>query len=211
VKTLPLEDLPKPIQDHILKNTNFDDYIAKPNTYSVTDLLYCLRKTYFKKYHPKPTTLESAFNLYRGKVFDQLWTPLFKHNQVRCTHRIKNYPITISGKYDFIDEKGILTELKTAKSLFYINEAGPEYIKQVRFYAYVNAIDKAQIVYVDFGSVKVFPIEVGDCTQLIEELESKAILLWTAYQKGTPPQRCPDTPQWLCGKCDYQEECNHET
>lgn len=207
---MPLEDLPKPIKDHILKNANFDDYIAKPNTYSVTDLLYCLRKTYFKKFNPKPITLESAFNLYRGKVFDNLWTPLFKHNQVRCTHRIKNYPITISGKYDFIDDKGILTDLKTAKSLFYINEAGPEYVKQVRFYAYVNAIEKAQILYVDFGSVKVFPVEVGDCTELISELESKAILLWGAIQKGKPPQRCPTTPEWLCSKCEFKEECEEK-
>jgi hypothetical protein len=204
---MPLEDLPKPIQDLILKSANFDDYTAKPNTYSVTDLLYCLRKSYYNKVNPKPKTLESAFNLYRGKVFDQLWTPLFKHNQVRCTHRVKNYPITISGKYDFIDEKGILTDLKTAKSLFYINEASSEYIKQVRFYAYVNAIEKAQILYVDFGSVKVFPVEVGDCTELINDLESKAILLWSALQKGKPPARNPDTPEWLCNKCEHKEEC----
>ena len=188
---MSLENLPQPIKDTILKTVNYNDYEEKPNTFPITSLLYCLRKAYFKKYHPKPTTLESAFNLYRGKIFDQLWTPLFKHNQVRCTHKVKNYPITISGKYDFIDEKGILTDLKTAKSLYYINEAGSEYVKQVRFYAYVNSIEKAQIIYVDFGSVKVFPIEVGDCTQLIDELESKAILLWTAYQKGTPPQRYP--------------------
>lgn len=205
---MPLEDLPQPIKDLILKNANFDDYTPKPNTYSVTDLLYCLRKTFFNKTNPKPKTLESAFNLYRGKVFDNLWTPLFKHNQVRCTHRVKNYPITISGKYDFIDEKGILTDLKTAKSLFYINEAGPEYVKQIRFYAYVNAVEKAQILYVDFGSVKVFPVEVGDCTELINELEGKAILLWAALQKGKPPTRCPDTPEWLCSKCEHQMECN---
>lgn len=206
---MPLEDLPKPIQDQILKSANFDDYTAKPNTYSVTDLLYCLRKTYFNKVNPKPKTLESAFNLYRGKVFDNLWTPLFKHNQVRCTHRVKNYPITISGKYDFIDEKGILTDLKTAKSLYFINEPGQEYVKQVRFYAYLNAVEKAQILYVDFGSVKVFPVEVGDCTELINELENKAIILWSALEKKQPPTRCPDTPEWLCNKCEHKEECTH--
>lgn len=207
---MPLEDLPQPIQDQILKSANFDDYTAKPNTYSVTDLLYCLRKTYFNKVNPKPKTLESAFNLYRGKVFDNLWTPLFKHNQVRCTHRVKNYPITISGKYDFIDEKGILTDLKTAKSLYFINEPGQEYVKQVRFYAYLNAVEKAQILYVDFGSVKVFPVEVGDCTELINELENKAIILWSALEKKQPPIRCPDTPEWLCKKCEHKEECNHD-
>lgn len=207
---MPLEDLPQPIQDQILKSANFDDYTAKPNTYSVTELLYCLRKSYFNKVNPKPKTLESAFNLYRGKVFDNLWTPLFKHNQVRCTHRVKNYPITISGKYDFIDEKGILTDLKTAKSLYFINEPGQEYVKQVRFYAYLNAVEKAQILYVDFGSVKVFPVEVGDCTELINELENKAITLWSAIEKKHPPQRCLTTPEWLCNKCEYKEECNHD-
>lgn len=205
---LPLSDLPDPIKKYILQTANFDNYVSQKNSYSLTELLYCIRKSYYKRTQPKPTTLESAFNLYRGKVFDNEWSPLFKRNQIRCTHRVKNYPISISGKYDFLTEDNIVTDLKTAKSLYFINGVSEEYKKQVRFYAYCNALEKAQIVYIDFGDAKVFPVEVGDCTQLIEELESKAVLLWSALQKGKPPEKNCFTPDWLCKKCDYKEECN---
>jgi hypothetical protein len=206
---MPLEVLPQPIKDHIIKNANFDDYIGKPNTYSVTELLYCTRKTYFKRTQPKPTTLEQAFNLYRGKVFDNLWTPLFRHNQVRSTYRCKNIPITISGKYDFIDENGVLVDLKTAKSLYYINEPGHEYIQQVRFYAYLNSIEKARILYVDFGDAKAFDVEVGDCQQLLTDLESKAAELYFALKNKCPPPKTVNISQmWLCQKCDYKQECD---
>jgi len=205
---MTLEQLPQPIKDHILRNANFDDYVGKPNTYSVTELLYCVRKSYFKRTQPKPMKLEQAFNLYRGKAFDNLWTPLFKHNQVRATYRCRNIPITISGKYDFLDENGVLVDLKTAKSLYFINEPGPEYVKQVRFYAWLNSIQKARILYIDFGDAKAFDVDVGDCTELLNELETQAAKLYNALQENKPPERSIIIAEWLCKCCDYKEECN---
>jgi hypothetical protein len=206
---LPLTDLPQPIKDHILRSANCEDYQSKPNTYSLTELLYCIRKTYYRRTQPKPTDLEAAFNMYRGKVFDNLWSPLFQHNQVRSTHRCKNIPITISGKYDFLTTDNILTDLKTTKSLYFVNEPSKEYKTQVRFYAWLNSIDKAQIVYIDFGDCKVFPVEVGDCTKLIEDLERKAEMLYIALRDKTLPYKPITAPEWLCKKCEYNEECNH--
>lgn len=206
---MPLTDLPAPIKNHILNKTNYSDYTTQQNSYSVTELLYCLKKAYYKRTQPKPQDIESAFNLYRGKVFDDLWSPLFKRNQIRCTHRVPNYPINISGKYDFLTDDGTVTDLKTSKNLYFVNEASAEYQKQVRFYAYCNALTKAQIVYIDFGDCKVFPVEVGDCTELINELEGKAIQLWSALQCGKPPTNLYAPPDWLCKKCDYKEECKN--
>ena len=202
-----LDDLPQPIKDHILRNTNGEDYQNKPNTYSLTELLYCIRKAYYKRTNPKPHTIESAFNIYRGKLFDNAWSPLFTHNQVRSTHRCKNIPITISGKYDFLTQDGILTDLKTTKSLYFVNEPSEEYKTQVRFYAWLNSIEKAQIVYIDFGDCKVFPVEVGDCTQLLNDLEAKATQLYFALHQQKAPIKgvCAE---WLCKKCEYQTECN---
>ena len=204
---MPLEDLPKEIKEHILKNCNENDYHNKPNTYSLTELLYCIRKAYFRRVIPKPMELESAFNIYRGKVFDNLWSPLFYHNQVRSTYRCKNIPITISGKYDFLTSENILCDLKTTKSLYYINEPSEEYKTQVRFYAWLNSIEKAQIVYIDFGDCKVFPVEVGDCTQMLEELEAKATQLYNALKNNKTPVK-GNGPEWMCKKCEFSGECN---
>lgn len=206
---MTLEDLPQPIKDEILKKANENDYQNKPHTYSITELLYCIRKAYFKRTHPKPLTIQQAFNIYRGQIFDHLWTPLFKHNQVRCTYRCRNIPITISGKYDFLTVDDVLTDLKTAKTLYYINKPSPEHVMQVRFYAWLNSIEKAQIIYIDFGNCKVFPVEVGDCTKLLDDIEAKATILYWALQRGQPPKE-QATPEWLCKTCEYAEECENE-
>lgn len=206
---MPLEDLPQPIKDHILRSTNNEEYHNKPNTYSLTELLYCIRKAYYRRTQPKPTELEAAFNIYRGKVFDNLWSPLFQHNQIRSTYRCKNIPITISGKYDFLTTDNILTDLKTTKSLYFVNEPSEEYKTQVRFYAWLNSIEKAQIIYIDFGNCKVFPVEVGDCTELFEALESKAEILYNSLKNQTVPYKPITAPEWMCKKCEYKEECNN--
>jgi CRISPR-associated exonuclease Cas4 len=206
---LPLEDLPKEIKEHILRSANSEDYHSKPNTYSLTELLYCIRKAYYRRTQPKATELEAAFNMYRGKVFDNLWSPLFQHNQVRSTYRCKNIPITISGKYDFLTKDNILTDLKTTKSLYFVNEPSEEYKTQVRFYAWLNSIEKAQIVYIDFGDCKVFPVEVGDCNEMLEALELKAEILFKSIQNKAVPFKPVTAPEWMCKKCEYKEECNH--
>jgi hypothetical protein len=120
-------------------------------------------------------------------------------------------PITISGKYDFLTQDGVLTDLKTTKSLYFINGPSPEYIAQVRFYAYLNSIERAQILYVDLGDAKVFPVEVGNCEQLLTELEVKAAQLYYALQFHAAPEKSDAVPIWLCEKCEYSEECNHAT
>jgi len=207
---MPLDDLPQPIKDEIFRFVNNQEYEPAPNTYSLTDLLYCLRRSYFKKMNPKPiASLKQAFNLYRGQIFDNLWTKLFKRNQVRCTHRLRSVPITISGKYDFLDEHGILTDLKMPRTLFYVgDQPSEEYAKQIRFYAFCNALDKAQILYIDGGDCKKILVEVGDCTELLKEIEEKATLLYWAIQRGKPPQQ--KGPEWLCNECQYQNECTNE-
>lgn len=203
-----LDDLPQPIKDEILHRVNDGDYQNKPNTYSITELLYCIRKSYYRRIKPKHSSLNAAFNMYRGQVFDQLWCRLFIHNQVRCTYRCHSIPITISGKYDFLTDDGILTDLKTVKTLFYIKAPSPEYVIQIRFYAWLNSIEKAQILYIDFGDCKAFPVAVGDCTQLLEEVESKAKTLYDALQNNKAPTKDLSTPTWQCEGCEYNTDLN---
>jgi CRISPR/Cas system-associated exonuclease Cas4 (RecB family) len=201
-----LEYLPPEIKDHILRSVGDGDYQEKPNTYSLTTLLYCLRKAYYRKLYPKPLNLQGAYPIYRGRLFDDKWSPLFRHNQIRCTYRCKTVPITISGKYDFLTSSNppVLTDLKTTGSLYYVKEPSPEYIKQVRIYAYLNSLHHAQIIYIDFKSAKIFPVAVGDVQPLLDELEEKAYTLYTALLTKTPPSR---EESFLCNYCEYSDMC----
>lgn len=203
-----IEDLPNPIKNHILAKVN-NEYKASPNTFNVTELLYCLRKAYFHRLNPKPLALKAAWYIYRGELLDEVWTPLFRRYQVRCTYRCKSVPVAIVGKFDFLDENGVLTDLKTTKNLYYVDEPKPEHVKQVRFYAWCNAVPKAQLIYADFGDAKVFPVEVGDCSDLLEELEGKALCMYLCLKKEKPPEAFG--PEWLCRICEYRDDCKSDS
>ena len=203
------DDWPQKIKYDILNYVNSSVHPDKPNTYSLTRLLTCVRKTYYSKVNPKPVTdVKRAWPLFIGRLLDERWTPLFANNQVRTTWRCRNVPITISGKYDYLDENNVLTDLKCIKTLYYVkqnNAPSIEYVKQVRFYAYLNSLEHAQIQYIGLdGEAKVFSVEVGDCTDLLNELEDKAAKLYMALLTKEPPAK---EQGWICQYCDYQQEC----
>lgn len=215
---MPLEDLPKPIQDLIINaSAGLDDYEPMPNSYSITEMIGCLRKLCFRRTLPKKRIeLKSANNLFRGNLWDRTFTSQFKRNQVRSTHRCTTVPISISGKFDFIDEHGVLTDLKAPASLFFVKREGKpstQYEKQIRFYCYTNAIAKGQIMYWDGSDCLKYPIEVTEenCKVLIQELENKAAILYNFRQTGQLPTREQSNPEdWECKCCDFIIECAKE-
>lgn len=212
------ETLPQTIKDYIITQANNDTYEAMQNTYSITTVLYCIRKKYFQQTLPKkPFDLKTSVNFYRGNLWDRNFTGLFKRNQIRSTYRCRNVPITISGKFDFIDENGVLTDLKCPSDLYYVERDGKPseaYRKQVLFYCYTNAQTKGQVMYWNGNKCIIYPVEVTDenCRELIEELESKVMLLWSAFQTGKPPSKQACNPEsYECrSMCDFSKECSEE-
>jgi hypothetical protein len=188
-----LEDLPIRIQNAILgidengkKTKDKDSYYDRtPNQLHITELLYCLTKSHHSRITPVELNLKQTYPLYRGNVWDELLTSLYRQNQIRCTHRVSDIPATIIGKLDFIDDDGTLCDLKTASSLFYTKKDGgakEEHKKQVQFYCYCNAIESAKVIYFDFGDSVTYHVEVPSAEYmkktLIVELEEKARRLW---------------------------------
>jgi hypothetical protein len=211
---MPIEDLPKPIQEMILNQSNFSEYEPMPNTYAITEILGCLRQKFFQKTLPKrPITIETAINFYRGNLWDKNFTGLFKRNQIRSTYRCRSLPICISGKFDFLYE-GTITDLKSPASLFYVKNSGKPsetYRKQVLFYCYTNAQTKGQVMYWDGHECLKYPVEVTEekCAELIEEIESRTMILWTSIHNKKAPNKILFPPEsWMCKCCEFVEECN---
>ena len=210
-------DLPQEIQNSILNKANFDNYKPMPNTYSITEILSCLRQKFYQKTLPKKNIeLKTAINFYRGNLWDNAFSPLFKRNQIRCTYRCKNIPICISGKFDFLTSDGIVTDLKSPSNLFYVERNGKPsetYRKQVLFYCYTNAQTKGQIMYWDGSKCLMYPIEVTDekCKELIEEVESRTVILWASLHNGKVPNKEIYPPEtWMCQCCDFSIKCTQE-
>ncbi len=198
-----------------------DDYEPMPNSYHITELVGCLRKTFYKRTQPKkPVNLEFANNFHRGKLWDKDFCRCFKHNQVRVTYRCRNIPISISGHFDFLNNDNpnapVITDLKSPKTLFYVEKEGKpseHYRKQVLFYCYCTAINQGAVMYWTGVKPLTFPVEVSEdsCRFLIEELEGKCLALWMALKHHRAPSLEASNPEaWECKLCDFKSKCEAE-
>lgn len=214
-------ELPFPIQKMILDETNEkNDYHPMPNSYHITELVGCIRKTYYRKTLPKkPVDLETAKNFHRGNTWDKDFCRCFRHNQIRVTYRCQKTPICISGHFDFLNEdnpeKPVITDLKAPKTLFFIEREGKpsnHYRKQVLFYCYNTAIPDGAILYWDGHKHLSYPIEATAeaCQLLLDELETKCLMLYEALKNRQPPSKDVFILEnWECSYCEFSEECNH--
>jgi hypothetical protein len=216
---MSLDDLPEVIKQEI-KNQTEKDRVSEDNRLYVTELIGCLRKAWFKRKFPKPLALKSRWYFYRGNVWDNLWTPLFEKNQVSVTHRLRSVPVVISGRIDFIDADGAIADLKTTDNLYWINKEGAkeDNKKQVMFYAWCMAKDKARLYYVSLKDAIKVEVEFteDDLKELVEEMELNATILYNALIDDCPPERDARhiDSYWECKPskegemyCDYAEEC----
>jgi hypothetical protein len=222
-----LENLPPTIKNYILaqENPEVDDYEPMPNSYSITGLVGCIRKTHFamqrrKQGLPKkPCNLKTANNFHRGKLWDKDFTSQYRHNQVRVTYRCKSCPRCVSGKFDFLNQDGPeprIVDLKVPETLYYVEKEGKpssHYVKQVTFYCYNTAIPDGDVMYWNGSKALVFPVDANEenCQKLIDEIEKKAYALYQSEQTGKPPSfQVANPEEWECRYCEYVQECNAE-
>lgn len=131
------ENLPAPIVEDL--RGDMSTRVVKPHVYHVTELVYCLRKAWYRRVHPErgEWNVKSLWNICRGNTFDGRWTPLFDIHQ--RNYRVKRRGTTISGTLDFVYEEvagRFLYDLKMPASTFYKKRegAGQGYRRQVQAY-----------------------------------------------------------------------------
>lgn len=207
-----LEDLPLPIREHITQTVGAD-YPVRPGSYHVTELLYCMRKSWLRRVHPeeRKEDLGRDYNLYRGRLFDKAWTPLFRRHQIRVTHRIPGGPVIV-GNWDFIYD-GAVWDLKTIKNMFFIkksNEPHEADVRQVQFYTWMENMTQARLAYVDLGDALVFPVESSEeaLVENLRHLESRALTLHNLLEAKRPPDPEGLSNTWECGYCEMKPHCD---
>lgn len=200
------ELLPKPIADHIRSSIKSRENI--PHVYHISELVYCLRKSYFRRVHlgRENRNLRGSWNIYRGSTFDSLWTPLFEINQ--HTLRVSRQGITIVGTFDFIYDDGlgpVLYDLKMPASTFFKIKSGAGLGNRRQVQAYLS-LAHANGVHIDIHHVRVLMVAADIVVEEIEEwpnmlnswLWPRAFLLDDALNRRDPTAlRGPESP-WEC-------------
>jgi len=192
--------LPDPIIEHI-RSVVEREYEYDDRRIHCTELTGCLLKAWLRRRVPIERDFDRLWFLYRGIVYDELWTSLFPRNQIRVTHRVAGGP-TIVGRYDFFYDNAIW-EMKTVNSVRRLDSPYEHHEKQLKFYCYCENIDYGKLLYVSFDGYCVFTV---DCSEekvlpVVEEFERKAVELYKALKTDVPPE--PDADEWECRYCEY--------
>jgi CRISPR/Cas system-associated exonuclease Cas4 (RecB family) len=207
------DGLPEPIVLHIFETTN-KEIAREEGTVGCTELLYCLRKAWLRrKYRDRIELTESQrWWIYRGNIFDNLWTSLFEKNQVEVRYKI-NDELTIVGHADFIYDDAVweLKTIATIKALWDRNEQRykpkPWHVKQVLFYAHCLGLEKIRLCYISFDGYKIFTEQDFELNkdEVIRELVEKALEFHNYWKNDIPPAKT--SQEWECKFCEVKQFC----
>jgi len=221
-----IEHLPAPIKTHMRRT--FQSRPAIKHVYHVTELLYCLRKAYYRRMASENSIDDmGTWNIYRGNTFDNRWSPLFDKNQITLKSERKN--ITITGTLDFVwyDEKNmekVLYDLKMPKNVYYRKSggAGKFYTAQVQVYL-AMAHENGELM--DVHRCRVMMVaddlvidEVPQKDEILDILWDRAYLLDEALETKNPSKlKGPEDSAWECredycpGTVEWRIACKDET
>ena len=203
--------LPAPIVNHLKKRVTRRR--PKPHVYHVTELLYCQRKAYFNRIHPKKRTfnVRSLWNIYRGNIFDKQWSRRFKINQ--RTYTATREHVTITGTLDFVYNKYIY-DLKMPASIALAKFTGAyiSYKRQVAAYIEL-AHENGELLNIHAGRILMVAenVVVDEQKEWVGMLDSwlfpRAFRLDTALEEEDPSGLEGPEEKWECNP----EYCSADT
>lgn len=214
------ENLPSPIVSHLRDAITVRH--SQPHVFHVTELIRCLRLAWYRRIYPEQVkwSIKSLLNIYRGSVFDDRWTPLFKVHQKN--YRVRLRGVTITGTLDFVHE-GILYDLKMPTVATYkkFYGAGQIYRRQVQAYlslAHANGelldVHGARVLMV---AEDVVVEEVAEWTDMLDSwLWPRAFLLDSALNSGDPSLLAGPEESWECreefcsASTDFRIKCAYQ-
>lgn len=213
-------DPPKGIVNFLEKRNGISNYTAK-SRYSVTEIVGCQRKSFYKQCKvPEEelladATLESMWATVRGDFLHQM-TYAYKWREMDMEYYVplKDKKIaTVAGRLDMYDWKTkTIIDLKTTKFVKWQIKQGflpkPEHILQLQVYDTMFSeympVENLNIVYADMSDIVTYKVEkrdLGDWLKSrVQEIEE------SIAEKKTPAGETTG----LCKYCKYQTRCFDE-
>ena len=210
-------DTPKGIVDFLEKKNGIFNFDFK-NRYSVTELVNCQRKSYYKQLGVEQeelladVTVERMWTTVRGDFLHQM-TNAYKWREMDMEYKVildDGRKATVAGRLDMYDWKtGTVMDLKTTKNVRWQIKKGYipklEHILQVQCYdtmfSSVIPIENLNIVYADMQDIVTYNVKKNDLSDWIKtritDVENSII------KKLTPNGE----PSGVCQFCKYQTRC----
>lgn len=213
-------DAPEGIVNFLQKRNGFE-YDVKKSRYSVTDLVGCARKAYYKELGAEQeelledVTIERMWATVRGDFLHQI-THAYKWRELDLEHLVPlndGRIATVVGRLDMYDWKTkTIIDLKTTKMIKWQIKHGflprAEHILQLQCYgtmfSEIMPVENLNIVYADMSDIITFKVPKKDLTDWIktrvQEIEDS--LYGNKIPKGEV--------SGLCQFCKHQTRCHND-
>jgi len=216
IKELTVEvDTPAGIVSFLQKRNGIYNFDFK-NRYSVTDLVNCQRKSYYKQLGIKEEELLSDVSgmwiTVRGNLLHEM-THAYKWRELDMEYKVPlddGSEATVAGRLDMYDWKTkTIIDLKTTKSVRWQIKNGYlpklEHILQVQCYytmfSDVIPVENLNLVYADMQDIVTYRVKKNDLSEWIKtrisDIENSLV------RKSAPNGETSG----LCQFCKYQSRC----
>ena len=213
-------NIPLGIVEYLQKRSrkSIKSYFSQAKRYSVSDIISCQRKTYYKQLGISEeeligdATTENMWDLVRGDLLHQI-TYAYKWRELDTEYQVhlKDGSIaTIVGRLDMYDRRTkTIIDLKTTKAIKWQIKQGflprLEHILQVQCYftmfSEIIPVEHLNLVYVDMNEIMAYRVKTRNMSDWlkirVQEIEDSIVEM--RIPKGEVSA--------LCKYCRYQARC----
>ncbi len=211
-------DVPVGLVNYLEKKTRRITYSIKKSRYSVTDIVGCSRKNYYKSQQFEEeellndATIENMWDSVRGDLLHQI-TYAYKWREMDYDYNVilkDGRTATLTGRLDMYDWKtATIIDLKTTKFVKWQKKQGyiprAEHILQLLCYntifSRIIPVENLNVLYVDMNDLVAFRIRRRD---LKEWIRSRIQDLEDSIIENKVPN---GEVSGICKYCKYQIEC----
>jgi CRISPR/Cas system-associated exonuclease Cas4 (RecB family) len=186
----------------------------------------CSRKIWYSYTHPLQVSSEllkifEVGNIMHGFVVEVLKNEKNKEIQLLQSEfpfQLKLDDFVVSGRIDDLieikeEKKSILVEVKSTKSIDFLQKPQSSHESQLLFYMHALGIHEGIVLYIDKNNLqsKVFPVEYSP--KKAEEIILRFSSLNEALKKNIlplPEARMNNEMSWACNYCEYCEKCEKD-
>jgi len=192
--------------------------------YYPSEIGKCLRKTWYSYKYPKevePDLLKvfEVGNIMHGFVVEVLRSEKNKDVQLlsyEFPFKIELDDLVISGRVDDLlmiktSGKSVLVEVKSTKSLDYINKPSRDHEMQLQFYMHATGVHDGVVLYVDKNNLqsKLFEVKFSEeeGEAIIKRFRELHNCLKNVELPLSEAKQFSDM-NWMCRFCEYKDRCD---
>ncbi|MEM2525611.1 MAG: hypothetical protein QXI49_05450 [Candidatus Methanomethylicaceae archaeon] len=187
--------LPKEVLKKMFNEMEKSEY--KENCYGVTELITCLRLSYFRRILADFPSLPEVYQLIRGHMFHKFFGSEFEVKEIKLEKDFNDFKII--GIADA--GNGSLYEFKSVNKLPTLPY--PQHVIQLQSYDSLSGLkyEKLILVYFSMNNFTVFDVPKKDVTEF---LENRARKLHECLKNNKMPEK---EDIGLCNFCRFRIEC----